>query len=469
MSKHILPAGTPISSREYFVFGFFGGGGFLFSYMMFTSLVMYYFTDVLGISGTAAGILLLLTRIWDGLNDPIMGNITDRTHSRWGKNRPYIIVGGVFLSIFTVLLFTAPKLESQAAKIAWAAFTYVGYDMSYTCCLGPMQSISSRMTTERHGFAKMASAFFCGSSAVSIVASLSLMPLIEFFSGPEGDLARGYHNMAIFAAAIVLAFSLICGLGIKERDIQGDYERHKVKTWDSIKAVFSNGSYLAFLVSWAVFLIGYMLSANSVMYYCTYNLGSADYYTPLIFADYAMPIIAALTMAKLVQRFDKKRISVVSMLVTAAAYLLRYLTGDGSVFVMVALSCVAGVAIGYVNAFIVPLALDCSIYSENRTGLQLQGTFTSVSSLLSKISSGIAGAMLGFIQDASGYVANAPEQTGSALSALKICTTLSVAIGAFIAVAIFAGFYRLRHEELERMNAENIARRGITETSGDEA
>lgn len=205
------------------------------------------------------------------------------------------------------------------------------------------------------------------------------------------------------------------------------------------------------------------------MYYCTYNLGSADYYTPLIFADYAMPIIAALTMAKLVQRFDKKRISVVSMLVTAAAYLLRYLTGDGSVFVMVALSCVAGVAIGYVNVFIIPLALDCSIYSENKTGLQLQGTFTSVSSLLSKISSGIAGAMLGFIQDASGYVANAPEQTGSALSALKICTTLSVAIGAFIAVAIFAGFYRLRHEELERMNAENIARRGITETSGDEA
>ena len=116
-----------------------------------------------------------------------------------------------------------------------------------------------------------------------------------------------------------------------------------------------------------------------------------------------------------------------------------------------------------------PLALDCSIYSENRTGLQLQGTFTSVSSLLSKISSGIAGAMLGFIQDAAATSQTLPNRPGSALSALKICTTLSVAIGAFIAVAIFAAFYRLKHEELERMNAENIARRGITEAAGDEA
>lgn len=180
--KHILPANTPVTKRETVLFGIFGSG-FMYAYILFSAVIMYYFTDVFGISMAAVGTMLLVARVWDGINDPLMGIILDKTHTRWGKNRPYIFAGSIIMSIFTILMFTNPHFESEGAKLAWAYFTYIGFGMSYTMCTIAIGSLPSRLTADRQGYTSLNSAFFLGSSIMSIIVSLTMMKCITFFAG----------------------------------------------------------------------------------------------------------------------------------------------------------------------------------------------------------------------------------------------------------------------------------------------
>ena len=464
---HILPANTPVTKRETVFYGLFGGGGFAYSYIMFSSVILYYFTDVLGIAAGAAGVLLLIARIWDGINDPLMGILIDKTHTRWGKNRPYIFIGGILMAVFTVLLFTKPDFESEGSKLAWAYFTYIGYGMSYTMCTIALGSLPSRLTTDRHGIAKMASSFFAGSSVMSILASLTLMSSIATFSGPEGNMARGYQSTAILAAAILLLFVVILSVSVKERDLQGE-NPPQIKFFEAIKVMFSNVHYWGFMLTQGVAIFGYYLSAGTILYYCIYNLGSQTHYTPLLVCDYATPIIAALVIPGLVKKMDRKSIVVISLLTVGVAYLLRYLTGDTNTFVMVLLAGIGGIAMGFFNVLFNPIALDCAIFSEHKTGLQLQGSFVAANSILTKCAAGLSGALLGFILNHVGYVENAPAQSDQVLSALKLCATLSVSVAAVAGAILFCLMYRLKNGDLEEMNERNITRRNIRDINIEE-
>lgn len=145
MNNKMKPASAPITLSEKVRY-IIGCSGFPYAVTMFSSVIMYYFTDVLGISAAAAGTLLLVARVWDGINDPMMGMIVDRTRSCWGKCRPYILVGGVLLSVFTFLLFTNPGIQSESGKLAWAYFTYIGFGMTYTMFCMSLKVLVSRLT-----------------------------------------------------------------------------------------------------------------------------------------------------------------------------------------------------------------------------------------------------------------------------------------------------------------------------------
>ncbi|MCF0137304.1 MAG: MFS transporter [Oscillospiraceae bacterium] len=459
MNSRILPANTPVTRKESIIYGLFGGGSFVYGYIMFQSVIMYYFTDVLGITAAAAGVLLLVARAWDGINDPLMGIIIDKTNTRWGKNRPYIFAGGILTSIFLVLLFTKPSFLSDGGRLGWAYFTYIGYGMAYTMYTISIGSLGSRLTTDRLGITKLNSAFYIGSSAMSIFATLIFMSFIGKFAGAEGDMGRGYQLTACVAGAITLVFSLVSAFSIKERNLQGESPK-KIGFLAALKAMLTNTHYIGFMISQAIVLLGYYLSVGTIMYYCIYNLGSAESYTPLLFCDYATPIIAALTLPYIVKKLGQRSIVVLATTVTCVAYLLRYLTGDSSVFIMTMLAGIGGIAMGYYNVLFTPIAMDCSIYTEHKTGLQLQGSFIAANGIIGKIVGGISGALLGFILAGIGYVEGAAEQSATTLNGLKLCATLSFSVAAAASLIVFLLTYRLKEKDIEKMNIENLERRG---------
>lgn len=454
MRSHMLSANAPVRTAEKARW-IVGCAGFPYAVLMFSGVIMYYFTDVLGISPTAAGTLLLVARIWDGINDPMMGAIVDRTYTRWGKCRPYILVGGVLMSLFTFLLFTNPGFTSEDGKLVWAYFTYIGFGMTYTMFAMSLRVFPTRFTQDRNEITYFSSLSFIGTSICSAFAALTLMKFIQAFAGEEQNMARGYSSVALVAALLLLVTCLILS-SLKERDFEATegYVKKRVPLVSSFKAIVSNRPFIGFCIASAIVYIGYYLAASTLMYYCIYNLGNADYYTPLTFVDYATPIVAALAIPPLTRKFGKRNVVIAAFAGIALGYGLRYVTGDQNVTIMVILATVAGISVGFWNVVFTPMSLDCALYSEYTTGLKVDALFVTSFTLLTKVASGVAGALLGFILDAVGYVQNAEAQNETALQALRICATVGAAVATVAALGIFLLLYTLRDSDLDRMNAE---------------
>lgn len=155
---------------------------------------MFFYTDVFGISGTAAGLLLFVARIWDAINDPMMGVIVDKTKTKWGRYRPYILIAPIPLYIFAILTFTVPNL-APTGKLIWAYVTYIGTGMAFTAYDVPMWGLLSTLTRSENDRNQMISLLRNVSTAGYLVMVYATLPLVSILG--NGSQAAGFRNLMI--------------------------------------------------------------------------------------------------------------------------------------------------------------------------------------------------------------------------------------------------------------------------------
>ena len=171
------------------------------SFTMVNMYLAFYFTDVFGLSAAAVATLLLVAKIWDGVNDPMMGALMDKTYKKVGGYRTYMIVGAIALVIFTVLTFTVPGFTG-GAKLAYAYVTYIGLGMAYTVMNVPFNALPSRITDKPKVLNKMFASSMWAGAAGSTVLGMCTLPLILLLG--KGVQEKGYQKTAILYAAISL-------------------------------------------------------------------------------------------------------------------------------------------------------------------------------------------------------------------------------------------------------------------------
>ena len=455
MKAQLLSPDTKLSLSEKIRFAI-GNTSFPFAFILFSGMVMYYFTDILGISAAAAGTLLLVARVWDGINDPMMGVIVDHTNTRFGKARPYIFVGGLLVAVFTVLLFTNPGFTDERAKLAWAYFTYIGFGMSFTVFMVPLKVFQARLTKERDQIVSLNSFSMFGTSTAAILAALFLVRLINYFAGESGDMDKGYSGCSMVAAVILVIGTLVLS-SLKERDFALDHGTEKKKSYplrEAVREILWNKPFIGFCLSSAVVYLGYYISESTVMYYCIYNLGSMDYYTPLSVISYGAPLLSAVTLPYIVKKYGKKKVVVFAYCLIILFFLLRFVTADRNLLFMVIFATIAALGEGYWNTLFTPMALDCALLSEARTGRNMDALFTSSFSLINKLASGVAGSLLGYVLASVGYVENAARQTELVNMSLRILCTASVSIVTAVGLVIYLTLYRVKESELEAINTK---------------
>ena len=159
---------------------FYGGGDFAINIMWQLTVfyLLFFYTDIFGLSPTQAGLVFFLAKVWDAFTDPIMGYIADNTSTRWGKFRPYILFGSVPALIMIILCFTSPDL-SQTGKFYWALFTYITFTTLYTIIAIPVGSLIPAMTQDRDERTSLASFRFLGASSGSIAVAVLTLSLIH--------------------------------------------------------------------------------------------------------------------------------------------------------------------------------------------------------------------------------------------------------------------------------------------------
>ncbi|MCI9066855.1 MAG: MFS transporter [Lachnospiraceae bacterium] len=394
------------------------------------SYLMFFYTDVFGISGTAAGLLLFVARIWDAINDPMMGVIVDKTKTKWGRYRPYILIAPIPLYIFAILTFTVPNL-APTGKLIWAYVTYIGTGMAFTAYDVPMWGLLSTLTRSENDRNQMISLLRNVSTAGYLVMVYATLPLVSILG--NGSQAAGFRNLMIVLCVISYLFALICFFSTKE---QYNTESNAASLKDMIKSLIINRPLMVLIICMAVMYIFMNMPSAVGTYFIMYNLGAPE----LIGIGLMIPTLASFIGIFIAPAVAKKLGGKKTIIVGFAAYfilgVLGFFLASSNFYAYAAVSVLQGICCGLPNVLLSTYIVDCSDWAEWKYGVRCDGTAFSLQSFAIKAGQALSGAIGGFVLGMTGYVAGEAVQSAAVITGLSAARYLAPAALAVITAGI---------------------------------
>lgn len=441
----------------------YGSGDFASSmfWKLFSMFLLFFYTDVFGISAAAVGTMFLITRIWDAVNDPMMGIIADRTQTRWGKFRPYLLFVALPFAIIGILTFTTPDL-SQTGKLIYAYITYTIMMMVYTAINVPYAALLGVMTNNGDDRTSLASFRFIGAFSGGLFVTATANYFVDLF-GKNGNVAQGYQFTIAIYAVFAVIFFLFAFWGTKERLVPA-VETPSYK--DDLKDIAQNGPWFIMLGACISVLIFNSLRDGSILFYFKYfikdqNLtlfGTSYHFTQSVLASAYMTIwlgtnIIGVLLAKPISaKIGKKKTFLLSVLLSAIFSFLLFPLKPGQLILIFLLNILIGISAGIVLPLIWSMYADIADFSEWKTGRRATGLIFSSSSMSQKFGWTLGGALTGWLLAWFGFQPNV-EQTPNALLGIRLMMSVIAGIGALIAV-LFLWFYKLDEELMQKIEKD---------------
>lgn len=400
-----------------------------FCWTMVSTYLSVFYTDVVGLAPAVVSIILLIARIWDGVNDPMMGAIAEKTNTRFGKYRPYLIFGAPAVAIFSILTFSKINV-SMSAMIGYAAVTYIFCGMAYTAVCISQGSLANVMTRNLQTRVELNSLRQMGSGITGLVISAASMPLILYFGHGSTSSASGYFYTNIIFAILGAATVMFGGITCKERVIKDT----KVKTpglGESFAYVLKNKNVLLMTLI-GVFTAGSILGRMGVLsYYFIYYVGKPAMMAPALMAYNICTIIAQLYVPFLTNKLGKKKACLLSYIMQTVSLLIVFAGGQNGHVLIYAGSAIMGFS-NFAPSILNSIMGDIVDREEVQTGKRSDGIVYSMLSLGTKIGIAVGGAISVALLGAIGYVANA-EQSASTIKGIGILTNIAPIVFVFFA------------------------------------
>lgn len=383
--------------------------GLQFSWTLVSSYLTVFYTDVVGLAPAVISMIMLGARIWDGINDPLMGLIADRTNTKWGRFRPYLLFGAPLLALVNVLTFSAFDF-SQTGKAIYATVTYVTLGMVYTAICIAQGSLSNVMT--RDNGQRMQLNTFRGISAgvASLVLSSITMPLILKFGDGDTSAAKGYTIASAILSVIAVPCLWIAFARCKEVIRPEKKEQQKVSVMESLKLVFGYRDFVLEVIYEILTLTAMFGRFAVMMHYYIYVLGRTDLVAGLSIVMSLSQIVSQFFLPWLTQKLDKKYCLGIANGGMALGCLLIYGAGLGTdrlwmVFLGTGMLGFFNVLSSLLYGLTAELVDDIQI----RSGVRADGTGYSIFSFATKLGNAFGGSVGVILLSAAGYVANASQ------------------------------------------------------------
>ncbi|MGH7993581.1 MAG: MFS transporter [Limisphaerales bacterium] len=431
------------------------GGQLVFCWISF--YLLYFYTDVFGISAAAAGAILLIARLTDAIDAPVWGIIFDKTHSRWGKSRPWFLWLCVPFAVFGVLTFLTPNL-GHTAKVCYAAGTYIISSVLYTGINTPVTSILSALTPNPQERVMLTCWRMFGSKLGVLVVNLTALKMVGWLG--HGDDRKGFMlALPIYATGTILLF-LFAFRNLEEKIIE---KKQALPIKDSFGAIKGNWPWIIIFASSLLFWIAFISRVSVVPYYFEYTLHRKDL-IPLANAMDFTSLATVFFLPWFCKSTSKRNVWALGLLGMVLGQLIVYWGACRISLPLVMTGWIFGfLASGVAMAMPFSVLSDSVDYGEWKTGIRAPGFLTAIGAAFClKAGSGLGGALPAWIMNAYGYVPNVP-QTATSLKGIELGFVWLPAL--FFALSIIPVLFYQKYESLEsQIHAELEERRKVSST-----
>lgn len=435
-----------------------GSSGANASFYMINNYLMLYYTDVVGLGATAISLIMLIARIWDAANDPMMGVIEDRTHTRLGKFRPWLIIGPPFLALFNILTFTVFPMQGTLKAVV-CGICYIGAGMAYTVVQVAVNGLVNRLTNDSQSKMQVISIAQIANQIGQIAIAAVLMPIILYFSGSDVANARGYFWGTLFVSLVTLPMMWIAAwkcreVHVDEAPVAADNQQsgEKKSLWQSIKTTFSNDQLVIAVLTTFISCVSIIGRYALLSYYLIYVVGSYTLISPVFSLMSTMQMFGNIPIPMLTKRFGKKNVFIAANIISAAAMVGLFLAGSGaSSVVVIALSAVIGL-FGASGSITYAFVCDCVEYGYWRFGIRDDGLAFSLMSFGVKLSTALTGAIGVPMLVAVGYVAGEAQSAGT-MTSINAIVNIAPAIILMISLLPLAK-YHLDQKTMDQIAAD---------------
>lgn len=384
-----------------------------------STYLLFFYTDVFGIAGGMAAIILLVARVWDCFVDPILGLIMERTKSKHGRFRPYILYGSLALCALNILTFYTPDL-SGAGKVIYAMITYLLLGTVHSIVTVPYGALATVMTRDTNERTNLNSYRGFFGQVAGIVTGAALMPLIMFLG--DGDQQNGFFYAAIVLSVFTAPLLFMTFKNCKEVITPSKEERPSIK--ESLMAVVSNKPVMLILISLFIVVSGIFGRMGTMVYYVIYVLNRPDLIAVLFTLLSVFGAIGATGVSFIGKFLEKKTVLVSGTIIAGLAWCGLYFTPFTNINAVYILTALSGVPIGFSGLMVFSMLADAIDDYQLKTGVRADGAIYSFSSLSVKIASALMGAVTASLLGAIGYVANT-KQSPEVVDGINMLVNLS--------------------------------------------
>lgn len=400
------------------------GGGNIFSQIAAAFLLQYY-TDTALIGAGSIATMFLVCRVFDGISDLIMGGIVDKTNTKIGKARPWLILSGPLLLLGIVLLMHVPAGASEGVKLVYAYATYIFMAVIvYTIYGIANTAMLPLMTHDKDESTMLATFSAIGNNLIGLIAGSLITPLV---------LNLGWHWSSIILGAASCILVLFSGLINKEEAAEsGEIRRETVPMKEQVKAVLKNRYFFLLLLVGATTLI---MNANAIgaqIYYCNLVLGNMGFMSTLMVAGQLPGLLILFLMPSIAKKWSKQAFLLIGSVLLILGFVITGLAGTNTSMI-VAGTIIRSFGAGPLLSAVFALVPDVVEYGNWKFGVRSEGLISSAQSIGSKIGIGLGSALTGWILAGVGYDPTAAVQAESVINAIKFDYTW---LGAIISVVI---------------------------------
>ncbi len=429
---------------------YFLGQNLFFGLIAFNMQTLY---SDMGITATTVALIMLITKVWDAVNDPLFGVLIDKIRFKKGRFMPWIRISLPLIAVTSLLMFMMPASAAMGVKIAWAVISYVAWDMSYTLCDVPIFVLPTSMTDN---IKERTSILAIGRylAMFGIMMPMLLLPVLQK--------RMGWMFCGILFSVLGAIFMLPICFSAKERHIVRPEKEVTLRQMG--KYVMGNKFLLIFYVGMLFCnLTNFAMTLN--VFFARYNLGNQDVASLMTLVNLVPMLIVGAFVPMLTKHIDKFKVYYFCQIAVAVISVVRYIVGYQNIAVFLGLALVQSIFASATGILLYMFTPDCLEYGTFHTGERAEGIAASVQTFFMKLSNSLTGPLAMLMLAAFGFVAGENAvQPASAVSGIWFGLTIAPAIGIIIALLLLR-MYKLRDKDVQVMAEYNNGM--ITKTEAD--